>query len=406
MVNSRDKHSAGAQGLGYFYQPRLALLRILQLPEDVAVFIEKEDDLDFVDAVGGKTLASLKHKAAGDRLTDLSTDFWRSVRIWLKRYKSAGGIGADMRFFLFTTSDVSPGSFLSSFVTSTEPTKTENEGLVRQFGEALGRSHTALASELTHLLKQLSKEEQDDFVRRITIMPNSPRIEEIGTEIITRHMRAVPRQYRSAVFQRLESWWHEEIIKLLTGSRVNPLVGYEVSDKLSHLADEYRTDNLPIEFRDTNPPYEIDAESDSRLFVVQLRYIGLSTNRIRSAILDYYRAFEQRSSWARGGLVISGEIEEYENRLVDEWERYRDFVFEDLDAEAAEDLCIQAGKKLYSWADFESGTFDSLRIRDRVTEPYVIRGGFHILANIKPSPRVYWHPHFMKRISTLLGVDA
>ena len=39
-----------------------------------------------------------------------------------------------------------------------------------------------------------------------------------------------------------------------------------------------------------------------------------------------------------------------------------------------------------------------LRIRERVTEPYVVRGAFHILANASPSPRVYWHPRFLERL--------
>ncbi len=88
--SATDKYSASEQGLGYIYQPRFALLRLLELPENTAVFIEKDDDLDFVDKDGSKSLASLKHKAVGDRLTDLSTDFWKSVRIWLVRYKRDG----------------------------------------------------------------------------------------------------------------------------------------------------------------------------------------------------------------------------------------------------------------------------------------------------------------------------
>lgn len=43
-----DKFSAGEQGLGYIYQARLALLCLLQLPEDTVVFLEKDDDLDSV----------------------------------------------------------------------------------------------------------------------------------------------------------------------------------------------------------------------------------------------------------------------------------------------------------------------------------------------------------------------
>ncbi len=77
-TDKSDKYSAREQGLGYLYQSRLALLRLLELPENTSVFLEKDDDLDFVDKDGRKSLASLKHKAAGDRLTGLSTDFWKS----------------------------------------------------------------------------------------------------------------------------------------------------------------------------------------------------------------------------------------------------------------------------------------------------------------------------------------
>ena len=105
-------------------------------------------------------------------------------------------------------------------------------------------------------------------------------------------------------------------------------------------------------------------------------------------------------------LLISGELEEYEDRLEDEWSRYRDVVFEKLDEKSAETVLREAGQKLYQWADLESGNISALRIRERVTEPYVVRGCFHILANINPLPRVYWHPLFLKRLSEVLAVGA
>ena len=142
---------------------------------------------------------------------------------------------------------------------------------------------------------------------------------------------------RDAIFERLEGWWNDTVVKLLSGERKEAIYGYEVSDKLSAIADEYKSDNLPITFRGKAPPEEIDAESDPRLFVIQLREIGIGSNRIRNAILDYYRAFEQRSAWARENLLIAGEMEEYESRLVDEWSRFRDVVFENLNEKSAED---------------------------------------------------------------------
>jgi hypothetical protein len=52
---------------------------MIRLPEDTACFIERDDDIDFTDPEEGQILASLKHKAPGDRLTDLNPDFWKSL---------------------------------------------------------------------------------------------------------------------------------------------------------------------------------------------------------------------------------------------------------------------------------------------------------------------------------------
>ena len=76
-------------------------------------------------------------------------------------------------------------------------------------------------------------------------------------------------------------------------------------------------------------------------------------------------------------------------------------IFESIDDSSGHEACISAGKELYHWAELETS---SLRIRERVTEPYVVRGTFHILANARPRPRVHWHPQFLKQLEELLGV--
>jgi hypothetical protein len=399
-----DKYSASEQGLGYIYQARLALLQLLQLPEDTAVFLEKDDDLDFVDKDGSKSLASLKHKAVGDRLTDLSTDFWKSVRIWLARYTRDGRGASNLRFFLFTTGTVPATSFLKGFLPAQAGRDGETKTLAEQAEEVLSRSKSDFIGDIAKTFDDLAPTEKQDFLVRILIFDSSPRIEDIPETIKDRHMRSIRREHRNAVFERLEGWWNDEVIKQLTGNRDEEIFGFEVSDKLSALSEEYKMDNLPITFRGKEPAGEIDTESDPRTFVVQLREIGISSSRIRNAILDYYRAFEQRSEWAREHLLVSGEIENYGDRLVDEWSRYRDVVFEELDENSAEDVLRRAGKELYKWADQQSGNVESLRIRACVTEPYVTRGSFHILANAAPEPRVYWHPRFLDRLGQLLGV--
>jgi len=399
---STDRYAAGEQGLGYIYQPRFALLKLLQLPESTSVFIEKDDDLDFIDKDGAKTLASLKHKGTGDRLTDLSTDFWKSIRIWLDRYNRDGRSEASLRFFLFSTGTVSNTSFLRRFLFES-PVVDEVVSLSQITTDVLAQTESKLIGPIAEEFHKLNDDEKEDFLSRIMIFDGGPRIEDVPSIIKDQHMRSIRRDNRDAIFERLEGWWNDTIVNLLVGKREDAIFGYEISDKLFAFAEEYKSDNLPITFRGKIPAGEIDADNDPRLFVVQLREIGISSNRIRSAILDYYRAFEQRSSWARESLLIAGEMEEYEDRLVDEWSRYRDVVFEELDEKTADAVLLEAGKALYRWVDLESGDSSSLRIRERVTEPYVVRGGFHILANSRPLPRVYWHPRFLNRVGQLLG---
>src|SRR5271157_1662195 len=401
-----DKFAAAESGLGYLYQPRFALLRMLELPEEVSVFVEKDDDLEFVDVDGRKTLGSLKHKAPGERLTDLSTDFWKSVRIWLTRYNDGGRIESTHRFYLFTTNEVSETSFLKEFLPTASALSADDPTLVTLADAALAKTKSKLIQEIASELHTLNETEQIDFWRRITIFDGVPRIDDIPALVKDRSMRSIRREYRDFVFERLEGWWHDIVLALLTGKRSLPIYGYEVSDKLTALADEYKTDNLPITFRGKMPDGEIDTDNDGRLFVRQLREIGISSARIRNAILDYYRAYEQRSAWAREQLLVSGELEEYEARLEDEWSRFRDVVFEKLDLASGESVLREAGQRLYQWADLEAGNISSLRIRERVTEPYVVRGGFHILANITPLPRIYWHPLFLERLRKLLAVNA
>ena len=403
---SADQYAAGEQGLGYIYQPRFGLLKLLQLPESTSILIEKDDDLDFIDKDGVKTLASLKHKGIGDRLTDLSTDFWKSVRIWLARYNRDGRSEASLRFFLFSTGTVSSTSFLRRFLLESPAEDGEVMSLSQIASDVLAKTESKLIGPIAEEFHKLNDDEKEDFLSRIVIFDGGPRIEDVPSIIKDQHMRSIRRDNRDAIFERLEGWWNDTIVNLLVGKRTDPIFGYEISDKLSAFSEEYKSDNLPITFRGKVPEGEIDADNDPRIFVAQLREIGIASNRIRNAILDYYRAFEQRSSWARESLLVSGEMEEYEDRLVDEWSRYRDVIFEELDEQSADAVLLEAGKALYRWVDLESGNSSTLRIRERVTEPYVVRGGFHILANSRPLPRVYWHPRFLDRVGQVLGATA
>lgn len=187
--SATDKYSAVEQGLGYMYQARLALLHVLELPEDTSVFLEKDDDLDFNDGHGGKSLASLKHKAVGDRLTDLSTDFWKSVNIWLERYKRDGSATSNLRFFLFTTGTVSNDSFLTNLVPQQPVTPANSANLTDSVNAALSKSKSQLIGKISEKFNELSDLEKQDFLERILILDGRPRIDDIPSIIKDKSLR-------------------------------------------------------------------------------------------------------------------------------------------------------------------------------------------------------------------------
>ncbi|HEX6981299.1 MAG TPA: ABC-three component system protein [Balneolaceae bacterium] len=398
---SENLYSAAEQALGYVYQIRFALLQTFKLNENTVCFIEKDDDIDFSDPEEGKILASLKHKAEGDSLTDLSPDFWKSVRIWLNYYqKEKKDFSKNhLSFFLFTTGKIPEGSVLKKFL----PTSERSTDYANEMKTVLGKSESKTLNKIFELIDNVPDDDLNHFFSCITILDSQERIQDIPQRIINQRLRTVRPSFREKVYERLEGWWFDECIDLLAGKRNEPISVQEVSGKLSFIAEEYHADNLPIEFEFAKPDEDIFPESDERLFVKQLRAIGLKSDRIKRGILDYYRAFQQRNSWIREFADLNGELESYDDRLVDEWSRLKEIIFEELEEDSPEKVIQATARKLLN--QISTSNRANFRIRPKVTATFVHMGSYHILAN-ESSPRIFWHPHFEERVKEILdGVE-
>ncbi len=243
----------------------------------------------------------------------------------------------------------------------------------------------------------LTDDQQFRLVEAIHVLDNSPDISDTGDKIRDRIRAAVDRQNRDALFERLEGWWFGKVVDQLRSAKPAPVAGFEVYDKLRAIAEQFGPDALPIDYLDARPD-SVDPHTDNRTFVRQLRAIDVGLTRIEKAILDYYRAFEQRSRWAREELLVGDEVDSYERRLIDEWERFAAALTEELDGAASEIELKRVGRQIFNWMEQTA----DLRIRPNVSELYVMRGSFHILAN-KPAPSVWWHPKFVERLSEILA---
>src|SRR5690606_17714240 len=143
------------------------------------------------------------------------------------------------------TGTVSTGSFLAYLLPNQPVVSGDAATLTELTDAALAKSTSQLIAPITTAFNELSDIEKQDFLERILILDGSPRIGDIPATIRDKHMRSIRREYREFVFERLEGWWTDAVIKQLSGARTEGIFGYEVSDKLSDFAEEYKADNLP-----------------------------------------------------------------------------------------------------------------------------------------------------------------
>ena len=382
--------SAAESALGYLYQARYALLLLLQAPEERGVVIETLDDIVLQRAGTATDLLQMKHHTApAPNLTDSSTDLWKTVRIWSEHLTNGAIRVPPTSLTLITTATASEGSIAFNLGHGARRNSAAGLERLRQISE---ESENSNLKQAFRAFTKLSAEQQQQLVDNIFVLDNSPGIMDVEKEIKEIIRFAVDRKKRDALYERLEGWWFGIVVDQLRSGNPSPVAALEVHGKLRAIAEQFAPESLPIDFT-AAAPEALSANSDDRMFVKQLRTIDVGRKRIEKAILDFYRAFEQRSRWAREDLLVGDEVEIYEARLIDEWERFADALTELLDSSTPETELKRLGREIFNWAEQRA----DFRIRPNVSEPYVMRGSYHHLAN-QTIPKVWWHPKFVERL--------
>lgn len=103
-------------------------------------------------------------------------------------------------------------------------------------------------------------------------------------------------------------------------------------------------------------------------------------------MINYYRAFEQRSRWSRESLVKPGELKKYEDLLKDEWEQRSSLMEMEYDLSQEQEKIV-SGKQLYQVCQIDGAK----PIRPEFKSAYVARGTYHDLSDNK---KIGWHPDY------------
>jgi hypothetical protein len=88
-ADTGDVFSAIDPSLGYLYQIRYSLYRLLEADEEEAISIEWVDDIAVEKHGAVNERSQLKHQLRGKAsLTDSSPDLWKTIRVWSEGVKN------------------------------------------------------------------------------------------------------------------------------------------------------------------------------------------------------------------------------------------------------------------------------------------------------------------------------
>jgi hypothetical protein len=376
-------------------------LERLQAGIDWQVSIEAGDDIEIEEARGFTSYYQIKHRSTGTAITDSTADLWKTLRIWCTALEGNAIDVPSTHLILVTTASAPEGTIAAHL--SSDPAVRDLEAALTTLNGVAETSRNEDLEKAFTAWKKLAPEQRSALLSRITVVPQSPDIDQ-AAELLRRQLAlSTRRNHLSPFVERLEGWWFQRCIKMLRASQAEFVTGAELDAYISELRESFLPENLPVD------PEILLIRSDpdtfqGRRFVEQVRLIGAGESRIASAVRDYLRAYTQRSRWTREFLLGPGELERYEQRITEEWRYVFDRCSDHLWEGATEELMLGAAREIYQWV--EEATAEP--IRTHCTEKFIVRGSLHMLAD-RAESGVGWHPDFAVRLVALLepvGVDA
>lgn len=384
--------------LGYLYQVRSALLwalRRLKSESEFLVSVETLDDVTFETTGGEATdLLQTKHHLNGTaNLTDASTDLWKSLRIWFEG-STSGQIPPNANLYLITTSIASDGTAASRLRATSRDISAAQQALDATASTSISTTN----AKAYEAYLATSSDDRTAVLDRVTIIDSSSPITDLDLDLRQEVFWAVNKAHHSTFLERLEGWWLRRVLLQLIAGFGGRIGSVEIEAQMSDLREQFKQDSLPID--DDLIDFSLDDATKSAyqdfVFVKQMQIINAGKKRIASAIRDYYRAYEQRSRWIRNDLVVGMDLNKYEKRLTEEWEIIFDATCDEIGADATLEVKEKAARSVLAWAERAT-----LPIRTNVTEPFISRGSFHMLAD---EIRIGWHPEFRDRINKILNI--
>uniref|UniRef100_UPI0015C46760 ABC-three component system protein n=1 Tax=Salibaculum halophilum TaxID=1914408 RepID=UPI0015C46760 len=233
------------------------------------------------------------------------------------------------------------------------------------------------------------KPEAIALLSKVEVIDLHPNLGDVSSEIEGELIVIDPVQV-TAIAQHLEGWWFDVLGKRLVDDKTASIPVQQILMKASEIGKSFGDSALPLSNIEELGAKEYSLDDESETFVRQMRVLELPDSMVERGASDYYKAYAQRSRWARENLILDDELARFDAKLSDRWERKFDEDVLLADAKSSEEE-ISVGRKLFLWA-----SKDSQPLRN-VVETWITAGSYHGLSD---RLKIGWHPKFKTLFKT------
>lgn len=386
VVGTQD-HGASASALGYLYQVDWALLELLRNGKhrpDYGVTLEKDDDVSWEKDGSPTELLQLKHHSStASSLTDMSDDWWRTLKVWMDDASLRDAAGPMLCLITTATAGLSSAAAL---LRPDDGSRDPLAAVTIVNKAAMGSTNKATAAS-RELWLALPPQDQIGLLDRVRVLDSS--VHDVAAAIREELYFTIPSEpaLRESFEHELFGWWRSVALDILNRTR-GPITPMQVRAQVERLSDRFRPGSLPTTdlIADDALPGLV-ADHTNKLFVKQMHWIGLKDRQVEKAIVNFHRQVAQTTDWVDRDLIEMREFDAFKQELADEWEwRFLDMC-DELGDGASEDQKRAAGRKLF--ADLRQNV--AAHIRATYTESFY---GHGVQLEIADDGTHGWHQDF------------
>ena len=379
--------SAKEPALGYYYQiiRGLVLLLVENRMASPCLSFECLDDIAIEDE-GNVALYQAKLHIKPVQLTDRSTDFWKTIRVWSEGIKNGRFNPSVTIFTLITTASIPEGSFLNLFFSD----KEEDRKKIIATMESIATETTNKENKPGYdAFSALTEEQKQTLIGNIRITDSNVSIYDTMEQLKYRLELSAPIGALDSFIDSVLGWWFRNSVDMLQAGTKQTISKAAVNNYIQACRDQIRADALPDEFFEK---VEIDdaalEESKDKTFVKQLTLVDATKREKKTAISDYKRAYGQRSKWLRDGRVAQSEYDSFDANLQEEWQSRFDMMLDDTEGQGEEERKT-AGHVFYR-ENYVAPQYQLPLFRNNASG-YITKGSYQILSNDKT---IGWHPDY------------